>query len=142
MKLPLPVVALLLSTFLSSLAHAQEAAVPAQENYAYLQRMNVPAPVIQCVAAFDRWVASAHKYDAFIVPDRRVLSAKVDSDATVLNGVNPVPVDQVIAMRAFAKVHGTSQWTRVASQCGMLDGHVVGVTLTTLSPNVRPAIVR
>jgi hypothetical protein len=141
MKLPLPIVALLLSPFLSSLAHAQEASVPAQEDYAYLQRMNVPAPVIQCVAAFDRWVASAHKYDAFIVPDRRVLTAKVDS-ATVLTGVNPVPVDQVIAMRAFAKVHGTSQWTRVDSQCGMLDGHVVGVSLTTLSPNVRPNIVR
>ena len=79
------------------------------------------------------------KYDTFIVPDRRVLGAKIDNDTTVFSPVNPIPVDEVIAMRAFAKVRGKSQWTRVDSRCGVRDGRVVGVSL---SPNVRPKIVR
>lgn len=136
MKLLLPVFALLLTPCLYQLAHGQD--VP-PEDYGYLQRMHVPAPVIQCVAAFDRWVKTAPKYDTFVIPDRRVLSAKIDEDATVLNATNPLPVDRVIMMRAFAKGRGTSQWTRVDSRCGVLDGHVVGVSMT---PNVRPSIVR
>jgi hypothetical protein len=123
----------------SRLSHAQETPDPSKEDYAYLTRMHVPEPVISCVAAFDRWVAMTPRYDTFIVPDRRVLSAKIDSDTTVFSAGNPVPVDEVIAMRAVAKVRGRSQWTRVDSRCGVRDGRVVGVSLT---PNVRPKIVR
>jgi len=123
----------------SQLSHAQETPDPSKEDYAYLTRMHVPEPVIRCVAAFDRWVAMTPKYDTFIVPDRRVLSAKIDSDTTVFSAGNPVPVDEVIAMRAVAKVRGRSQWTRVDSRCGVRDGRVVGVSLT---PNVRPKIVQ
>lgn len=110
-----------------------------KEDYAYLTRMHVPEPVIRCVAAFDKWVALTPKYDTFIVPDRRVLGAKVDNDTTIFSAGNPVPVDEVIIMRAFAKARGHAQWTRVDSRCGVRDGRVVGVSLT---PNVKPAIVR
>jgi hypothetical protein len=137
-SLPL-VFGLLLCASLYQLSHAQETPGPSQEDYAYLTRMHVPEPVIRCVAAFDRWVAMTPKYDTFIVPDRRVLGAKIDNDTTIFSAGNPVPVDQVIAMRAFAKVRGKSQWMRVDSSCGVLDGRVVGVSLT---PNVRPTIVR
>lgn len=137
-SLPL-VLGLILCASLYQLSHAQESPDPSQEDYAYLTRMHVPQPVIRCVAAFDRWVALTPKYDTFIVPDRRVLSAKIDNDTTIFSPVNPIPVDEVIAMRAFAKVRGGSQWTRVDSRCGVRDGRVVGVSL---SPNVRPKIVR
>lgn len=94
---------------------------------------------MQCVAAFDRWVEDAPKYDTLIVPDRRVLSAKIDSQTPIFDAGNPIPVDQVIVMRAFAKARGKAQWTRVDSRCGVRDGHVVGVALT---PNLKPKIVR
>jgi hypothetical protein len=137
-SLPL-VFGLLLCASLYQLSHAQETPDPSQEDYAYLTRMHVPEPVIRCVAAFDRWVEITPKYDTFIVPDRRVLRAKIDNDTTIFSAGNPVPVDEVIAMRAFAKVRGKSEWTRVDSRCGVRDGRVVGVSLT---PNVRPRIVR
>jgi hypothetical protein len=109
------------------------------EDYSYLTKMHVPESVVHCVAAFDRWVENAPKYDALIVPDRRVLSAKIDSETPVFSVGNPVPVDQVIVMRAFAKARGTARWMRVDSRCGVRDGHVVGVSLT---PNIKPKIVR
>jgi hypothetical protein len=91
------------------------------------------------VAAFDHFVELAPKYDTFIVPDRRVLSAKIESDSPIFSVGNPIPVDKIIVMRAFAKSRGKSQWTRVDSKCGVRDGNVVGVSLT---PNVKPTIVR
>jgi hypothetical protein len=136
---PAALLALLLTTSLYQLARAQETPIAAQEDYAYLTRMHVPDPVIRCVAAFDKWVALTPKYDTFIVPDRRVLGAKVDNDTTIFSAGNPVPVDEVIVMRAFAKARGQAQWTRVDSRCGVREGRVVGVSLT---PNVRPTIVR
>jgi len=136
---PAALLALLLAASFYQLGHAQETPDPSQEDYAYLKRMHVPDPVIRCVAAFDRWVALTPKYDTFIVPDRRVLSAKVDDDTTIFSAGNPIAVDEVIIMRAFAKARGESQWTRVDSRCGVRDGRVVGVSLT---PNVRPKIVR
>lgn len=133
------VLTLLLSGFSYQLGHAQVAPNPSHENYDYLTRMHVPQPVIQCVAAFDHWVAITPKYDTFIVPDRRVLSAKIENDATLFSANNPVPVDEVIVMRAYAKARGKSQWSRVDSRCGVRDGRVVGVSLT---PDVKPMIVR
>jgi hypothetical protein len=132
---------LILCASIVQFSHAQTTKTPGplKEDYAYLTRMHVPDPVIRCVAAFDRWVAMTPKYDTFIVPDRRVLRAKVDNNTTIFSAVNPIPVDEVIAMRAFAKVRGKSQWTRVDSRCGVREGRVVGVSLT---PNVRPQIVR
>jgi hypothetical protein len=133
--------ALLLSASMVPLVQAQDA--PDQtdpaEDYSYLTRLHVPDPVVQCVAAFDRWVEDAPKWDTLIVPDRRVLSAKIDSETPIFSVGNPIPVDQVIVMRAFAKARGKAKWTRVDSRCGVRDGHVVGVSLT---PNMKPQIVR
>lgn len=138
MKILFPLVAMLASTCVYQAVHAQETA-DVSKDYEYLRRMHVPSAVIQCVAAFDQWVRLTPKYDTFIVPDRRVLSAKIESDSTIFSAGNPVPVDQVIVMRAFAKTRGKPLWTRVDSQCGVRDGRVVGVSLT---PNVKPKIVR
>ncbi|SAL20804.1 hypothetical protein AWB71_01004 [Caballeronia peredens] len=140
MKTPLaPVLlAVALSAPMFQLVQAQE--TPARpEDYSYLTRLHVPEPVVQCVAAIDRWVESAPKYDTLIVPDRRVLSATIDSETPIFSVGNPIPVDKVIVMRAFAKARGKQQWTRVDSRCGVRDGHVVGVSLT---PNMKPKIVR
>lgn len=130
--------AILLSASLIQIVQAQETPDPS-EDYAYLARLHVPDAVVQCVAAFDRWVENAPKYDTLIVPDRRVLSAKIDDDTPIFSPGNPIPVDKVIVMRAFAKARGSAQWTRVDSRCGVRDGQVVGVSLT---PNMKPKIVR
>jgi len=136
---PAVVIALLVAAAVIPIVHAQETPDPLKEDYAYLTRMHVPQPVVSCVAAFDKWVALTPKYDTFIVPDRRVLNAKIDDETTIFSAGNPVPVDEVIVMRAFAKTRGHSQWTRLDSRCGVKDGRVVGVSLT---PNVKPQIVR
>ncbi|MCE4544441.1 MULTISPECIES: BspC domain-containing protein [unclassified Caballeronia] len=130
--------ALALSASMFQFAEAQEAR-DLPEDYSYLTKLHVPESVAQCVAAFDRWVENAPKYDTLIVPDRRVLSAKIDDDTAIFSVGNPIPVDKVIVMRAFAKARGKEQWTRVDSRCGVRDGHVVGVSLT---PNMKPKIVR
>ena len=130
--------ALVLSASMYQLSQAQETPdVP--EDYTYLTKLHVPDSVVQCVAAFDHWVENSPKWDTLIVPDRRVLAAKIDSETPIFSTGNPIPVDQVIVMRAFAKARGTAKWTRVDSRCGMRDGHVVGVSLT---PNIKPQIVR
>ncbi|SAK72017.1 hypothetical protein AWB79_04026 [Caballeronia hypogeia] len=130
--------ALALSASMFQLVAAQEAP-DMPEDYAYLTKLRVPDAVVQCVAAFDRWVENAPKYDTLIVPDRRVLAAKIDDDTAIFSVGNPIPVDKVIVMRAFAKSRGKAQWTRVDSRCGVRDGQVVGVSLT---PNLKPKIVR
>jgi hypothetical protein len=130
--------ALLMSASAVQFVQAQETPDPS-EDYAYLTKLHVPDAVVQCVAAFDHWVEHAPKYDTLIVPDRRVLSAKIDSETPILSVGNPIPVDQVIVMRAFAKARGKAKWTRVDSRCGMRDGQVVGVSLT---PNIKPQIIR
>jgi hypothetical protein len=130
--------ALALSASMFQLVQAQETP-DLPEDYSYLAKLHVPDAVAQCVAAFDRWVENAPKYDTLIVPDRRVLSATIDSETPIFSVGNPIPVDKVIVMRAFAKARGKEQWTRVDSRCGVRDGHVVGVSLT---PNMKPKIVR
>ncbi|MDR5783489.1 hypothetical protein QCE63_29165 [Caballeronia sp. LZ065] len=130
--------ALALSASMFQLVQAQETP-DLPEDYSYLTRLRVPDAVVQCVAAFDRWVEHAPKYDTLIVPDRRVLAAKIDSETPILSLGNPIPVDKVIVMRAFAKARGKEQWTRMDSRCGVRDGQVVGVSLT---PNMKPKIVR
>jgi hypothetical protein len=130
--------ALALSASMFQLVQAQETP-DKPEDYSYLTKLRVPDAVVQCVAAFDRWVEHAPKYDTLIVPDRRVLAAKIDSETPILSLGNPIPVDKVIVMRAFAKSRGKEQWTRMDSRCGVRDGQVVGVSLT---PNMKPKIVR
>jgi hypothetical protein len=131
-------IALVLSASMYPFAQAQETP-DLPEDYSYLTKLHVPDSVVQCVAAFDRWVEDAPKYDSLIVPDRRVLSAKIDSETPIFSTGNPIPVDQVIVMRAFARARGKAKWLRVDSRCGVRDGHVVGVSLT---PNIKPQIVR
>lgn len=130
--------ALALSASMFQVVQAQETP-DRPEDYSYLTKLRVPDSVVQCVAAFDRWVEHAPKYDTLIVPDRRVLAAKIDSETPILSLGNPIPVDKVIVMRAFAKSRGKEQWTRMDSRCGVRDGQVVGVSLT---PNMKPKIVR
>jgi hypothetical protein len=130
--------ALAVSASMFQLVQAQETP-DLPEDYSYLTKLHVSDTVVQCVAAFDRWVEQAPKYDTLIVPDRRVLSATIDSETPVLSVGNPIPVDKVIVMRAFAKARGKQQWTRVDSRCGVRDGQVVGVSLT---PNIKPKILR
>ena len=130
--------ALALSASMFQLVQAQETP-DLPEDYSYLTKLHVPDAVAQCVAAFDRWVENAPKYDTLIVPDRRVLSATIDDDTPIFSVGDPIPVDKVIVMRAFAKARGKAQWTRVDSRCGVRDGRVVGVSLT---PNIKPKIVR
>ncbi|KNH06160.1 hypothetical protein BRCH_01502 [Candidatus Burkholderia brachyanthoides] len=82
----------------------------------------------------------AHGLAAFEhLRDHLVLSAKIDSETPIFSVGNPIPVDQVIVMRAFAKVRGKAKWLHVDSRCGVRDGHVVGVSLT---PNIKLQIVR
>ena len=138
MKALFPLAALMLSTCVYQAVQAQDTEAPSKD-YDYLTRMHVPSAVIKCVAAFDQWVELAPKYDTLIVSDRRVLGAKIDSDSPVFSNVDPIPVDKVIVMRAFAKSRGKPQWTRMDSRCGVRDGQVVGVSLT---PDARPKVVR
>jgi hypothetical protein len=138
MKVSLALLALMLPICVYQMASAQESS-DVSKDYEYLNRLHVPAVVVKCVAAFDEWVADAPKYDTFIVPDRRVLTAKIDSDTPVFSAGNPVPVDKIVMMRAFAKSRGKSQWTRVDSKCGVRDGRVVGVSLT---PDMKPKVLR
>ncbi|MFM0522346.1 MULTISPECIES: BspC domain-containing protein [Caballeronia] len=130
--------ALALSASMFQLVQAQETP-DLPEDYSYLTKLHVPDAVAQCVAAFDRWVENAPKYDTLIVPDRRVLSATIDDDTPIFSVGDPIPVDKIIVMRAFAKARGKAQWTRMDSRCGVRDGRVVGVSLT---PNMKPKIVR
>lgn len=138
MKALFPLLALLLPFCVYQAVHAQETP-ELSKDYDYLTRMHVPSAVVRCVAAFDHWVELTPKYDTFIVPDRRVLSAKIESDSPVFSVGNPIPVDTIVIMRAFAKARSKPQWTRVDSRCGVRDGRVVGVALT---PDVKPKIVR
>jgi len=123
----------------------------AQENYEYLRRLRVPETVVNCVAALDRWVHKTSRYDSLLVPDRRVLNARIEhnDDSTDATRSTPVPTsaaitttvssttpfDSLIHMRGFAKVRGKYLWVPVSATCSVWHRQVVDVAL-------RPRVVR
>ena len=132
--------------WISARVHAQLQPAP-QENYEYLRRLRVPDTVVNCVAALDRWVHQTSRYDSLLVPDRRVLNARIESkddaiDATpvpsssVAAAAAPdTPFDSLIHMRGFAKVRGQYLWVPVKATCSVWHQQVVDVAL-------KPRVVR
>jgi hypothetical protein len=126
MKITIVVLALIALGWMGHRAFAQTSAA---EDYAYLARLHVPRVVVNCVAALDRWVHSAPRYDSVMVPDRRVLKAKVHSGSSIFSIANPIPIDASITMRAFAKLRGEYSWEPVRARCGVRHSEVNAVSL-------------
>ncbi|MDR3100827.1 MAG: hypothetical protein LBV73_27660 [Paraburkholderia sp.] len=128
----------LLALFLISLrVQAQMQASP--EDYEYLRRIRVPDAVINCVAALDEWVRQGQRYDSLLVPDRRALTARIETPApegaiTRVSSSGAMaqasPIDTLIHLRGFAKVRGKYAWVPVKATCGIWHTHVVDVALT------------
>ena len=122
-----------------------------QENYEYLRHLRVPETVVNCVAALDRWVHQTSRYDSLLVPDRRVLNARIvhkanvdDNDtvsatpvpsSSVAASASATPFDSLIHMRGFAKVRGQYMWVPVKATCSMWHRQIVNVVL-------QPRVVR
>lgn len=141
MKFPTLACALVALLWVSLRVQAQVQAPP--EDYEYLRRIRVPDAVVNCVAALDEWVHQAQRYDSLLVPDRRALTAKVESPvpdsaiasvAASASASSPAPqaspIDTLIHLRAFAKVRGKYAWVPVKATCGIWHSHVVDVALS------------
>jgi hypothetical protein len=135
--------------WISVQVHAQLQPAP-QENYEYLRRLRVPDTVVDCFAALDRWVHQTARYDSVLVPDRRLLNARIEPRSDTgddMLGATPVPsssvsasasdspFDSLIHMRGFAKVRGKYAWVPVKATCNMWHQQVVSVAL-------QPRVVR
>jgi hypothetical protein len=137
MKFPTIACALVALLWVSLRVQAQ--VQPPPDDYEYLRRIRVPDAVVNCVAALDEWVHKAQRYDSLLVPDRRALTANVESPvpasaiATVSASTSAVPqaspIDTLIHLRAFAKVRGKYAWVPVKATCGIWRTHVVDVAL-------------
>lgn len=128
----------LLGLFWISLrVQAQMQAPP--EDYEYLRRIRVPDVVVDCISALDEWVHQGQRYDSLLVPDRRALTAHIETPApdgaitrvSSSGGVAQAsPIDTLINLRGFAKVRGKYTWVPVKATCGIWHTHVVDVALT------------
>lgn len=136
MKLPTLACALLALVLISLRVQAQMQAQP--EDYEYLRRISVPDVVINCVAALDEWVRLGQLYDSLLVPDRRALTAHIETPAPegAITRVSSSgafaqasPIDTLIHLRGFAKVRGKYAWVPVKATCGVWHSHVVDVAL-------------
>ncbi|MFM0040110.1 hypothetical protein PQQ73_35795 [Paraburkholderia strydomiana] len=107
--------------------HAQPQ-LDSPEDYAYLRRIHVPDVVVNCVAAFDRWVRTAPRYDLFVISERRALSAKVIAAPAGSRAGSLTSFDTVVRTPAFAKVRGKYVWVPVNATCQVWHGHVVGLS--------------
>ena len=143
MKATTFVCAFLALFWISLRVHAQLQPAP-QENYEYLRRLRVPDTVVNCVAALDQWVHRTSRYDSLLVPDRRVLNARIErpddgadstpvpsSSASVSGsaGASATPLDSLISMRGFAKVRGKYLWVPVKATCSVWHQQIVDVAL-------------
>jgi hypothetical protein len=143
MKFPTLACALVALLWISLRVQAQVQAPP--EDYEYLRRIRVPDAVVNCVAALDEWVHQAQRYDSLMVPDRRALTAKVESPvpdgalasvatSASASAASPAPqaspIDTLIHLRAFAKLRGKYAWVPVKATCGIWRTHVVDVALS------------
>jgi hypothetical protein len=134
--------------WISVRVHAQLQPAP-HESYEYLRRLRVPDTVVNCVAALDRWVHQTSRYDSVLVPDRRVLNARIVSkdeatdstpvpsslSATAVDSRPATPFDSLIHMRGFAKVRGKYLWVPVKATCSVWHQQIVDVEL-------KPRVVR
>ncbi|MGQ7932462.1 BspC domain-containing protein [Paraburkholderia sp. D1E] len=127
MKLTTVIFLLLTFSWICLRANAQPQ-VDIPEDYAYLRRMHVPDVVVNCVAAFDRWVRTTPRYDLFVISERRALTAKVLSGKAITSDTAALPIDTVVKTPAFAKVRGKYVWVPVKATCKVWHGHVVGLT--------------
>ncbi|RAR58784.1 hypothetical protein C7401_112100 [Paraburkholderia unamae] len=138
----------LLALFWLSL-RVQAQTQPQPEDYEYLRRIRVPDAVVNCVAALDEWVHKAQRYDSLLVPDRRALTANIESP--VPPSATPVPpasaavtqvtpIDTLIHLHAFAKVRGKYAWVPVKATCGIWHSHVVDVALSPRSTHTASPI--
>lgn len=134
------VCALFALLWISLRAQAQEQSQPAQqEDYQYLRRLHVPDTVVDCVAALDRWVQQTTRYDSVLVPDRRLLDARIErpddnfdeeaSSTPVPASSSASPLDSQISMRGFAKVRGKYTWVPVKATCSLDHAQIVNVAL-------------
>ncbi|CAB3796749.1 hypothetical protein LMG28688_04376 [Paraburkholderia caffeinitolerans] len=128
--------ALLALLLISLRVQAQMQAPP--ENYEYLRRISVPDVVINCVAALDEWVRQGQRYDSLLVPDRRALTAHVETpapDGAIMRVstsgamAQASPIDTLVHLRGFAKVRGKYAWEPVKATCGVWHSHIVDVAL-------------
>lgn len=98
------------------------------DDYAYLRRMHVPGVVVNCVAAFDRWVRTTPRYDLFVISERHALKATILKGRRISRDTTPLPVDTVVKTSAFAKVRGKYVWMPVKATCNLWHGHVIGLS--------------
>ncbi|MFD1555296.1 BspC domain-containing protein [Paraburkholderia silviterrae] len=153
--------------WISLRAQAQMQAPP--ESYEYLRRIRVPDVVVNCVAALDEWVHQGQRYDSLLVPDRRALTAHIETpvpegaitrvsssgavvpdaaapDAAASGAAapgaaaQPSPIDTLIHLRGFAKVRGKYAWVPVKATCSIWHTQVVDVALTPRVANEGSAI--
>lgn len=127
MKLTTAIFLLLTFSWICMRANAQPQRDIA-EDYAYLHRMHVPDVVVNCIAAFDRWVRIAPQYDLFVISERRALTAKVVSGNALARDTTTLPIDTVVKTPAFAKIRGKYVWVPVKATCKIWHGHVVDLT--------------
>ncbi|MFX1761214.1 hypothetical protein PWP93_01185 [Paraburkholderia sp. A1RI-2L] len=137
----------LLALFLISLrVQAQMQAQP--EDYEYLRRLSVPDVVINCVAALDEWVRQGQRYDSLLVPDRRALTAHIETptpDGAITRVSSSAmaqasPIDTLVHLRGFAKVRGKYAWVPVKATCGVWHSHIVDVVLKPRPAHAGAAI--
>lgn len=107
--------------------------VESPDDYAYLRRMHVPNVVVNCMAAFDRWVRTSPRYDLFVISERRALSAKVSAAPAGSHDGALTSFDTVVRTPAFAKVRGKYSWVKVHATCQVWHGHVVGLSAKPLN---------
>ncbi|WP_043288926.1 BspC domain-containing protein [Paraburkholderia oxyphila] len=139
--------ALLALFWISLRVQAQMQAPP--EGYEYLRRIRVPDVVVNCVAALDEWVHQGQRYDSMLVPDRRALTAHIETpvpEGAITRVSSPgaaahaSPIDTLIHLRGFAKVRGKYAWVPVKATCGIWHSRVVDVALTPHAENEGSAI--
>ncbi|HKT99776.1 MAG TPA: hypothetical protein VJS30_25110 [Paraburkholderia sp.] len=139
--------ALLALFWISLRVQAQMQAPP--EDYEYLRRIRVPDVVVNCISALDGWVRQAQRYDSLLVPDRRALTAHIETPVpeaaiTRVSSSGAVaqasPIDTLIHLRGFAKVRGKYAWVPVKATCGIWHTHVVDVALTPRTANASSSI--
>lgn len=139
--------ALLALFWISLRVQAQMQAPP--EDYEYLRRIRVPDVVVNCISALDEWVHQGQRYDSLLVPDRRALTAHIETPApesaiTRVSSSGAVaqasPIDTLIHLRGFAKLRGKYAWVPVKATCGIWHTHVVDVALTPRTANASSSI--
>lgn len=126
MKLASAVLVLFALTWACHNAFAQ-ASPDTPDDYAYLRRMHVPGVVVNCMAAFDRWVRTAPRYDLFVISERRALTANVTAAPRGAHDGQTTAFDTVVRTPAVAKMRGKYAWEKVNATCQVWHGHVVGL---------------